>query len=174
MRLWITGITLMLAAVVLVGCGGEGDGYNTKIVEGITLSWKTNDADDSLLVKVSATTVGMVLVGFDLQPLTGLSGANIITGYVVNDTAYIQDNYGTGLQAYSADTVLGGTDDVTEKEGTETEGITEISFTIPLNSGDSRDCVLEVGQAYLVFLGWGTTDSHVYDPTVYVATEIEL
>lgn len=173
MRLWRTGIAIMLAAVVLVGCGGEDD-YNTKTVEGMTLSWKLNDADDSLLVKVSATTVGMVLVGFDLQPLEGLSGANIITGYVDNDTVYIRDNYGTGLQAYSADTDLGGVDDVAEKEGSETEGITEISFTIPLNSGDLRDCVLEVGQEYIVFLAWGTNDNHFYTPTVYAWTLIEL
>ena len=134
--------------------------------------WKT-DALDNLLVKVSATTVGVVIVGFDLDPLNGLQGTNIITGYVVKDTAYIRDNYGTGLQAYAPDTVLGGTDDVTEKAGTETGGITEISFTIPLNSGDSRDCVLEVGQSYLVFLAWGTADSFDAPYTVYTSTEID-
>ncbi len=173
MRLWKTGIAITLAAVMLVGCGGEDGGYNTKTVEGITLSWRTNDAGDSLLVKVSATTLGMVLVGFDIDPLSGLQDANIITGYVVNDTAYIQDNIGTGEEAYLPDTTFNGTDDVADKDGTENGG-TEITFTIPLDSGDPNDVVLEVGESYLVFLAWGNNDSHVYSPQVYASTEIEL
>lgn len=174
MRLWKAGIAIMLAAVVLVGCGGEDDDYNTKTVGNFSLSWKTNDTDDSLLVKVSATTVGMVLIGFDIDPLSGLQDANIITGYVVGDTAYIRDNIGTGEEAYLPDTVYGGTDDLVDKAGTETEGITELTFTIPLNSGDPNDCVLEIGGYYLIFLAWGNNDSHVYAPVEYAATEIEL
>ena len=173
MRLWKAGIAIMLAAVVLTGCGGE-DGYETKTVGNFTLSWKLNDTDDSLLVKVSATTVGMVLIGFDIDPLSGLQGANIITGYVVDDTVYIRDNRGTGEEAYLPDTVLGGTDDVVDKDGSEIEGITELTFTIPLNSGDPNDTVLEIGQYYLIFLAWGTNDSHAYIPEEYVSTEIEL
>lgn len=174
MRLIKTGVAVMLATVLIVGCGGDGDGdYNTKTVEGITFSWKTNDAEDSLLVKLSATTVGMLMVGFDIDPLSGLQGANIITGYVVGDTVYIRDNIGTGEEAYLPDTVYGGTDDVADKAGTENGG-TEISFTIPLNSGDPNDVVLEVGESYLIFLAWGNNDTHSYAPQVYASTEIEL
>ncbi len=80
------GLAVLLAAAVMVGCGGDDDGgYESKTVQGITLSWKINGSQDSLLVKVSATTVGMVLVGFDIDPLSGLQNANIITGYVVSD-----------------------------------------------------------------------------------------
>ncbi|UCF70764.1 MAG: hypothetical protein JSW49_00350 [candidate division WOR-3 bacterium] len=175
MRLIKTGLILMAAAALIAGCGGDDGGYNTKTVEGITLSWRTNDADDSLLVKVSATTIGMVLIGFYDDPLNGLRDANIITGYVVSDTAYVRDNYGTGEEAYAPDTTApGGTDDVTEKDGSEVEGVTEISFTIPLNSGDARDIVLELGQEHVVFLAWGTNDSHYSSFTVHVSTVIEL
>jgi hypothetical protein len=174
MRLIKTGLVLIAAAVLIAGCGGDDDGgYETKTVEGITLSWKLNDSQDSLLVKVSATTVGMVLVGFDIDPLSGLQDANIITGYVVDTTVYIQDNIGTGEEAYLPDTTFNGTDDVAEKAGTENGG-TEITFTIPLDSGDPYDVVLEVGNSYLVFLAWGNNDSHAYSPQVYASTEIEL
>lgn len=173
MKFFGIGLAVLLAAAVMTGCGGEDGGYETKTVEGITLSWKLNGAQDSLLVKVSATTVGMVLVGFDIDPLSGLQDANIITGYVANDTVYIQDNIGTGEEAYLPDTTFNGTDDVTDKDGTENGG-TEITFTIPLDSGDPNDVILEVGELYLVFLAWGNNDSHAYSPEVYASTEIEL
>ncbi len=174
MKLLGIGLTVILAAAVMVSCGGDDDGdYETKTVEGITFSWKVNDTQDSLLVKLSATTVGMLLVGFDIDPLSGLQNANIITGYVVDTTVYIRDNVGTGEEAYLPDTVYGGSDDVADKAGTENGG-TEITFTIPLDSGDPNDVVLEVGETYLIFLAWGNNDNHAYAPQVYASTEIEL
>lgn len=174
MKLLGISLAVMLAAAVMVGCGGDDDGdYETRTVEGITFSWKVNGTQDSLLVKLSATTVGMLLVGFDIDPLDGLQDANIITGYVVGDSVYIRDNIGTGEEAYLPDTVYGGTDDVADKAGTENGG-TEISFTIPLDSGDPYDVVLEVGEYYLIFVAWGNNDNHAYAPQVYGSMEIEL
>ncbi len=169
------GLAVLLVAALMAGCGGDDgtvDGYNTKTVNNITLMWKTNDAEDSLLVKVSATTVGWVAVGFD--PTVGMQDANIIIGYVLNDTAYVRDDVGTGLHSHAPDTSLGGTNDVADIDGTETEGITEISFTIPLDSGDLRDRVLVVGESYLVILAWGTDDDFDALHTVRVSTEIEI
>ncbi len=169
------GLAVLLSAAVMVGCGGDDDtvdGYQTKTVSGITLMWKTNDAEDSLLVKVSATTVGWVAVGFD--PTVGMQDANIIIGYVLNDTAYIRDDVGTGLHSHAPDTSLGGTNDVADIAGTETGGITEIGFTIPLDSGDLQDQVLVVGESYLVILAWGTDDDFDTPHTVRVSTEIEI
>ena len=164
-----------LSIMFFIGCNGENgngsDDYNTKTVNNITLQWKT-DTLGNLLVKVSATTVGWVAVGFD--PTAGMQDANIIIGYVLNDTAHIRDDFGTGLHAHVADTTIGGTDDVSDKAGTETGGVTEISFTIPLDSGDSRDRVLEVGQSYPVILAWGTDDAFDLPHTVRVMTTIDI
>jgi hypothetical protein len=164
-----------LGTLFILGCNGEGgndgDDYNTKTVNNITLQWKT-DTLDNLLVKVSTATVGWIAVGFD--PSAGMQDANIIIGYVANDTVYIRDDFGTGLHAHAADTSLGGTDDVTDGAGTETGGITEISFTIPLDSGDPRDRVLEIGQSYQVILAWGTDDAFDLPHTVRVTTSIDI
>ncbi len=175
MKFFGIGLAVLLVAAMIVGCGGDEDtvdGYKTKTVSDITLMWKTNNAEDSLLVKVSATTVGWVAVGFD--PTVGMQDANIIIGYVVNDTAYVRDDVGTGLHSHAPDTTLGGTNDVADIAGTEDGGITEISFTIPLDSGDLQDQVLVVGESYVVILAWGTDDDFDALHTVRVTTEIDI
>ncbi len=175
MKLMTLLCTICFGVFSIIGCGSDNgngtDDYKTKTVNNITLQWKT-DTLDNLLVKVSATTVGWVAVGFD--PSAGMQDANIIIGYVANDTAYIRDDFGTGLHAHAADITLGGTDDVSDAAGTETGGMTEISFTIPLDSGDSRDRVLAVGQSYTVILAWGTDDAFDTPHTVRVTTEIDI
>ncbi len=169
----ITVVCLILAAVV--GCGSEtgngADDYESITVNNITLQWKT-DTLGNLLVKVSAPTVGWVAVGFD--PTIGMQDANIIIGYVVNDTVHIRDDFGTELHAHAADTAFDGVDNVVSMTGVENAGTTEISFTIPLDSGDIRDRVLVVGQSYSVILAWGTDDSFDMPHTVRVVTEIEI
>ena len=168
-------LTALITAAMMVSCGGDddtGDDYNTRTVSNITLMWRTNDAQDSLLVKVSAPTAGWVAVGFD--PAAAMQDANIIIGYVVNDTAYVRDDYGTGLYSHAPDTTLGGTNDVADIAGSETGGVTEISFTIPLNSGDAMDRVLVVGQSYSVILAWGTDDSFDTPHAVRAITAINI
>ena len=164
-----------LGSIFILGCNGEdgngGDDYNVKTVNNITLQWKT-DTLSNLLVKVSTATVGWIAVGFD--PSAGMQDANIIIGYVVNDTAYVRDDYGTGLYSHAPDTTLGGTNDVADIAGSETGGVTEISFTIPLNSGDAMDRVLVVGQSYSVILAWGTDDSFDTPHAVRAITAINI
>lgn len=163
--------------MMVIGCGTEDDNgtggneYNTKTVSNITIQWRT-DTLGNLLVRLSAPTPGWVAVGF--APTAGMQDANIIIGYVDNDTGYIRDDFGTGLHSHTADTSLGGTDDVTDKAGTETAGNTEITFTIPLNSGDSRDRILEIGQSYPMILAWGNDDAFDTPHTVRVLTDIDI
>ena len=60
--------------------------------------------------------------------------------------------------SHAPDTSAGGSQNVAHVTGTETGGITELSFDIPLNSGDSHDIVLAAGQSYLVLLSYGSSD----------------
>jgi hypothetical protein len=178
MRFANMSIIILLGIVLTIGCGdedgtgpGTGGGYSSTTVNNITLQWMP-DTLGNLLVKVSAPTDGWVAVGFD--PTIAMQDANIIIGYVSNDTAYIRDDYGTGLNSHASDIGLGGTDDVTDIAGTETGGVTEITFTIPLDSGDAYDRVLVVGQVYSVILAYGDDDAYGTSHTVRVGTNIEI
>jgi len=161
-RQWLVP-ALCLALLAFYGCGSDNggtgtdggideDGFKTKTAGGVTLKWKVEDSD--LLVKVSASTTGWVAVGFD--PTSRMQNANIIIGYVSGGEVFIRDDYGSGLTAHQADVTGGGTDDVTDKAGTETGGATEITFSIPLDSGDTRDRPLVEGNTYTVLLARGT------------------
>ncbi len=128
--------------------------------------WKSADADDfhlewmvdgsSLNIKVSAPTEGWVSVGFD--PTNKMKDANIIIGYVKDGTVVIEDHFGKGQISHRNDESLNGSDDVINKSGTERNRVTELSFTIPLDSGDPNDRVLVEGQTYKVIFASHSKD----------------
>jgi hypothetical protein len=153
--------------------GTEGTENDYKVItsEGITLKWKA-DTLDLLHVKVSATTRGWVAVGFG--PTDKMKDANFIIGYVEAGNVRIRDDFGTGQFSHASDTSLGGTDDVTNKEGTETNGNTEISFTVPLDSGDSYDRALAVGQSYLVILAHGSDNDDNFTTHHQTRTSVNI
>jgi plastocyanin len=115
------------------------------------------EPDSNLLhITLSAPGTGYVAVGFNSSPL--MEGANIILGCVRNDSAFTEDDFGNAPNSHASDISLGGQDNVLARSGTEAGGRTELNFTIPLNSGDSRDLALAVGQTYSVILARGATD----------------
>ena len=180
MRFFTISTVALLGLMLVVGCGGGADngpgtggGFNTVTVGDITLEWMP-DTLGNLLVRVSAPTDGWVAVGFD--PTIAMQDANIIIGYVSNDTAYVRDDFGVGTNTHTYDMALLGTDDVADIAGTETGGVTEISFMIPLDSGDAFDRPLVVGQVYPVILAYGTDDSFdaPHTVTTRVGTNIEI
>ena len=141
------------------GGNGDSDGYAETASSGITLKWKVEG--NLLHLKVSAETTGWVAVGFD--PVNRMEGANIIIGYVEDGAAYIRDDYAYTIVSHDSDESQGGTDDVTNPAGTESGGVTEISFTIPLDSGDAYDKPLVPGNAYNVILARGPDASDTDD-----------
>ncbi|MEN8208689.1 MAG: DOMON domain-containing protein [Candidatus Fermentibacteria bacterium] len=142
-------------------------------VSGFTLRWATTSATE-LSVELSAPTTGWVAVGFD--PTAGMQNGNILIGYVSGASVYIRDDFGVAPTSHAADTSLGGTNDFTIDGGSESGGTTEIQFTIPLNSGDVYDRVLDPGNMYAVILARGQNgaDDFTSYHAAYASTEIEL
>lgn len=143
-------IAVVLAAVLVVPAGAQG--WQELTTGGFTLKWATVPGD-SLAVELTAPTTGWVAVGFD--PQTIMLGANIIIGYVASGTPTLRDDYGWQTTSHRDDLLLDGTRDLTVDGGTEASGSTTIMFTIPLNSGDVNDTVLDPGSSYPVILAMG-------------------
>ncbi len=137
-------IAIMLLAAA-AGIAGAGE-WKSADAEEFSLEWMV-DGDD-LNVIVSSTTEGWIAVGFD--PTNKMKDANIIIGYVDDGEVTIEDHFGNRQISHRSDEALGGTDDIMNIDGSEIEGVTELSFTIPLDSGDPNDRVLVEGQTYKV------------------------
>jgi hypothetical protein len=109
----------------------------------------------NLRVKIFAPTSGWIAVGFD--PSFMMKGANFIIGYAKNGQAVLEDQFGVSSVHHQRDVDLGGKDDILEKAASVLPNGTEISFTIPLDSGDPYDKKLEAGKTYTIILAYGNT-----------------
>jgi hypothetical protein len=109
----------------------------------------------NLKVKIFAPTSGWIAVGFD--PDFMMKGANFIIGYFADGQAVIEDQFGVSSVHHQRDVELGGKDDILEKSACVLPNGSEISFAIPLDSGDPYDKKLEAGKTYTIILAYGNT-----------------
>ena len=148
----------------------DADGFKVETKDDFTIKWKIEGS--TISVKVSAPTSGWVAVGFD--PTSRMKDANIVIGYVENGEVFIRDDYGSATTAHEADTAAGGTDNLSNTSGTETNGTTEIAFTMPLDSGDSRDRILKEGTSYTIIMAYGSSDSFTIKHSTRTSTNFKL
>jgi hypothetical protein len=120
-------------------------------IDRISFTWKVEGKNLNATVK--APTTGWVAVGFD--PAVVMKDANVIIGYVQDGEVVIRDDYGDTLFGHRSDLDGGGTDDISNARGKEQNGSTEISFTIPLDSGDECDRKLAPGETHKVIFAYG-------------------
>ncbi|MBN2379414.1 PKD domain-containing protein [candidate division WOR-3 bacterium] len=133
----------------------EDGAYKEQVVGDFIFKWRTTE--EVIDVILSAPTTGWVAVGFD--PTTAMQNANFMIGYVDGQDAMISDEFGDGTFTHKPDTILGGKDDVSNASGSEADGTTQISFTIPLDSGDENDRPLTPGQTYKIIFAYGPAGS---------------
>ncbi len=108
---------------------------------------------DRLVCRVSYPTDGWVAVGFN--PVKMMLGANFILGCVSAGKPTVSDEFGASETSHSPDTANGGKYDVSEADIITDKGTTTMSFSIPLNSGDVKDAVLEKGKPIKVIFAAG-------------------
>ncbi len=104
----------------------------------VNFFWKIEG--NRLYVRLRAATTGWVGIGFN--PQQKMKGANFVLGMVDQGKVMVTDDFGTGTIKHKQDSSIGGKNDLTDVYGLEENGVTEIGFSIPLDSGDSTDTVL--------------------------------
>ena len=143
------------------GVVSEGEYAHKVDAAGVTLHW-ANDSE-FLYGALSAKTEGWVAVAFD--PEARMKGANFVFGWVKGGETTVMDMYGakpSGRGSHPVDTSLGGTDDIAEFAGMESNGATTIEFKIPLESGDAYDKPLAPGETVDILLAQGASDDLAY------------
>lgn len=109
---------------------------------------------DKIHVKLSAKTTGWVAIGFD--PEKAMQGANIVIGAVKKGKVRIEDHYGDRKRGHKSDKKMGSTNHILDPEGMEKDGVTTISFTLPLDSGDKWDKSIDPGKVSRVMIAYGS------------------
>jgi hypothetical protein len=136
----------------------------------IAFDWEATESD--LIVTLQAPTKGWIAVGFPSTKT--MKDANFIIGFVKNNKVYLRDDYATGFDDHESDLTLGGIDNVKLIKGSEKRGITRISFSIPLISGDQFDPDIEMNTQTAVFLAYGSHDDFSSTFTWKVVRSIEF
>jgi hypothetical protein len=125
--------------------------YKSVTKSGITLRYRVTADRKNLDCQVMAHTTGWVAVCF--RPTVAMKDGNFIMGYVKGDTTIVSDEFGIGLFEHATDVSQGGKDNIISYTGSESDGITQLNFIIPLNSGDKYDREMKIGKTYRVCLG---------------------
>lgn len=138
------------------GIISQGEYTYQQVYGNYELNW-SNDAD-SIYIGMKAKTTGFVALG--IQPGFGMQNADIIFGIVKDGQAEVYDMFSIGVWGpHPQDTELGGTSDITEFGGAETDGYTIIEFKRALNTNDaSYDTPLTKGINAVIW-SFGSSDN---------------
>lgn len=152
MRKKVWASVVFFAVLWMAGYGfAASEGYDHKVTAGnMELEWKLNEGN--IQIRVAANTDGWVAVGFN--PSSRMKDANIVMGFVKNGEVSVTDHYGTTERQHEEDTKAGGQSNVENVSGKEANGITEITFTMPLNSGDDKDQPIVADKDNIVLLAY--------------------
>jgi hypothetical protein len=104
---------------------------------------------------VSVKTAGWIAVGFN--PRSVMLGANIIIGTIQDGKPLLSDDFGDEMFSHKPDTLLGGAYNITDGSVKQDSGVTTMSFTIPLDSGDPRDGKLVPGEKVKLIFSTGAS-----------------
>jgi hypothetical protein len=141
------GLSLLISSAVFAEQSYD---HETK-VQDMGFAWKIDG--ENLHVKLSGKTTSWVGIGFN--PSSKMKGAGFVLGYVKGDKVKVSDEYGDGENSHKADNKLGGTDNVTVIGGSEKDGVTTVEFSLPLNSGEETDAVIQPDGDTTVLLACG-------------------
>lgn len=134
------------------------------------IRWRSDG--DYLYLGITADTSGWISVGF--EPSVAMKDADMIFGAVADGTVIVSDQYSTGsFGPHSADSELGGSDDVLEYGGTESGGTTTIEVKRRLNTGDAYDYVFAGGTVNIIW-GYSSSDDFTRQHSNRGSGEIQL
>lgn len=97
---------------------------------------------------------GWIAIGFGNDAEDMEKGANVIMGYIINDTLFIRESYASridGEMEHEPVENLGGKSDIIIAKGIE-DSLTTIEFKLPLNSEDKYGRHLEPGKIYPIII----------------------
>jgi hypothetical protein len=133
-------------------CFGQDITYQHKIaLDQMTFEWSL---DANLIhVKLTGKTSGWVGIGFN--PVHAMKGANFVLGYVQGKNVKIKNQFGDQDFHHTGYKNANGKDEITNVSGKESNGVTEIAFTMPLKSEIHPNNIIKPDEETTVLLAHG-------------------
>ncbi|MDD4163217.1 MAG: DUF2202 domain-containing protein, partial [Methanothrix sp.] len=118
------------------------------------ISWKNDQ--EYLYLALNGSTDGWLAIGF--EPLEWMKNADIILASMQGSKATVLDEYCTGNYGpHIEDTMLGGTNDITEFAGSKGAGRTVIELKRKLDTSDKFDKAFSPGQTISIIWALSNT-----------------
>lgn len=132
----------------------------------MTFSWSVEG--QQIHIQLTAKTTSWVGIGFN--PEKAMSGANIIIGVVEDGKFKVEDHYANRKTGHTRDDTSGGENNILNPSGSEKNGVTTISFSLLLNSGDKYDPpITPVGMTKVMLaFGRGKDSFKTHHPFRYI------
>lgn len=144
--------TILLLCLLTSASVAWGTEYQHEFNDG-TMQFCWSVDGDNINIKISAPTTGWLAVGFN--PTHRMKHANIIIGYVKDKSVTISDEYGVRETGHDKDSNYDGINSITNRGGSEQQGVTTLEFRIPLNNGETTDSAIDIHAETMVILAHG-------------------
>lgn len=149
-------------------------GYKSITAVKVTFQWKVDGKNLDCIL--SAPTTGWVGVGFGHT--AQMKGTELFIGFVQDGKTTVMDEYGDAINHHDPVTALGGKSIVSNVSGSQSNGTTEVRFTLPLNDSGKYHVPLVPGTQYDLLLAHapnGAADATTYHgPGNRTAVQITL
>lgn len=139
--------------------------------------------NNSLYVGLKSPGNGWIAIGFGNDAKDMEKGANVIMGYIDDNTLFIRDDYVSkidGEMEHEPVENFGGKSDIISAKGIKDSSGTTIEFVVPLNSNDKYGRSLEAGKIYPLIIAWNNSlkefnptldEGEIHFEKVYVARQ---
>lgn len=163
-------VSLTIAFLLLSFSAAASDHMHRIDLKKLKFSWTIDG--NVIHIQLVGKTKGWVAVGFNAT--SQMKDANIIIGYVKKGKVKISDDFGVTRTKHKPDKKLSGKSNLKAVSGNEKQGITTLNFTIPLNSGDKNDGVIQPDGNTRVILATGTRDSFRFGHNFHATLDVNL
>jgi hypothetical protein len=120
------------------------------------LQWQIQG--EQILITLKANTVGWISVGFNASRI--MKDADIKIGYVDDQgDVFFEDHFGNSMFSHRKDRGGNEAQNFHVIQGSQQDEWTEIQFSMPLNSGDENDQILDLQEPVKIIFAMGYGDN---------------
>lgn len=143
---------------------------NTIVKKGMEVNWSYHQ--DQIHFKIKAPNTGWVAIG--LNPNEGIKGSYLLMARVKNNKAEVVEHYTLSPGNYKSLENLGEPCLVKNIRGLETDKMTEVEFSIPINAKTKYRYDLRAGKEYNLILAYSRDDDFKHHSMMRTSTIIKL